>query len=116
MRKLAEASPHSNYAVSVFVSPEGRKAMFNATAFPKGSRIVKRKALASTDEVEMSTFMIKRGKGFNPACGDWEFGTLDASGKKITSRGKLDACMSCHIDQRNKDFTFRTYVPSKPSR
>lgn len=109
IRHLRE-SPHSKFDITVFVSKEGKSAMAHGGRFPMGARIIKEKWNQSTDKVEMSTFMIKRKKGFNPECGDWEFGTLDASGKRVTSRGKLAACMSCHIGQKGKDFTFRTYL------
>lgn len=116
-RRLAQESPHAKSYIKVHVSPNGARAMFKGGTFPEGTKIVKRKLKDwNRNEAVMSTFMIKRKKGFNPDCGDWEFGTLDATGKRVTSRGKLENCMSCHVDQKRKDFTFRTYVPLKTSR
>ncbi|HRK20173.1 MAG TPA: cytochrome P460 family protein [Fimbriimonadaceae bacterium] len=116
-RRLLKTSPHADYYNRVYVSANGTKPMIEGGTFPEGTKIVKRKLKDwNRNEAVMSTFMIKRKKGFNPDCGDWEFGTLDATGKRVTSHGKLDNCMSCHVDQKKKDFTFRTYLPLKRSR
>ena len=54
--------------------------------------------------------MVKRGGNFDPANGDWEYFTLQASrkGTKISARGRDQvnggACFSCHSAARSYDF------------
>jgi hypothetical protein len=108
--------PHMHKFIDVWVNPMGKKAMFDGGKFPEGSMIVKEKHKDFNGPVDMSTVMIKRGGGYNPTCGDWEFLTLDASGQKVTSRGRIESCMKCHRDQIGLDYTYRTYVAHpKPS-
>ena len=106
-----DAGPHQDYYVDVWVNDKGLKAMTDLGVFPAGSVIVKEKLRGKgSREAELSTVMIKREKGFNPACGDWEFATLDGTGKKVTSRGKLSTCMGCHQRQAIRDYVFRPYI------
>ena len=107
------ANPHLDRFIQVYVNPTAEKAMINGGVFPVGSVVVKEKHNGAKGPVLLSTVMVKREKGFNPTCGDWEFASLDASGKKVTSEGKLDFCMKCHQDVPKKDFVFRTYVGMK---
>jgi len=57
---------------------------------------------------ELLTIMIKREKGFNPRCGDWEFRTAGSS--KQLNTGDVSKCVSCHLQVSKADYTFRTYV------
>jgi hypothetical protein len=107
------ANPHLDRFIQVYVNPVGEKAMTKGGTFPVGSVIVKEKHNGDKGPALLSTVMIKREKGFNPTCGDWEFASLDASGQKITSQGKLEFCMKCHQDVPKKDFVFRSYVGMK---
>jgi hypothetical protein len=53
--------------------------------------------------------MIKREKGYNPECGDWEFFTLTADATKMTARGRLQSCMDCHVEYSESDFVTKKY-------
>src|SRR5688572_18312668 len=75
--------------VHVYVSPGGANAFKEkAAVFPVGSIVLKQKfASAEAKHPELYTGMLKREKGFNPNCGDWEFFTMTGDGKGVTSRG-----------------------------
>src|SRR5665213_28092 len=98
-----KSNPHLHKFISVYVNGAGALAMDLGTDFPLGSVIVKEKHKGSDLTAEMSTVMIKRKQGYNPKCGDWEFATLDSTGKKITSRGEIASCMGCHEAQAKLD-------------
>jgi hypothetical protein len=49
---------------------------------------------------ELLTAMVKREKGYNPSCYDWEFLVLDGKAERILERGKLVRCQSCHQDKQ----------------
>lgn len=57
---------------------------------------------------ELLTVMIKRKKGYNRKVGDWEFLTCNGTGTETTSRGKLENCQSCHIENKSSDYVSRT--------
>ena len=109
-----EPSPHLNKYVSVFVNPVGREEMMTKQRpkFPIGSMIVKEK-LGSADSTtpEVLTAMIKRGPGYNPESGDWEYLVLDGAASKIIEQGKLTQCSGCHRAYQYSDFVTRTYLP-----
>lgn len=107
------SNPHRQKTITVWVNPAGEQAMLKGGTFPVGSAIVKEKRVGEKGPVELSTVMLKRAKGFNPECGDWEFAVLDASGSKVTERGKLATCMSCHTEQAKLDYVFKGYVPGE---
>ncbi len=102
--------PHIARYIRVFVSPAGRNAMLLGGRFPVGTAIVKEKTRGKGGAVELSTFMVKREKGFNPKCGDWEFGVIDGPTRKIVEQGKIERCMKCHISMKDRDFTFQSYL------
>jgi hypothetical protein len=106
----SKANPHRNRYITVWVNPKGRSAMGDGSVFPAGSVIIKEKRDGVSGPVVLSTVMVKRAKGYNPPCGDWEFAVLDASGRRILDDGKLDSCMKCHTDKSKLDYTYRTYV------
>jgi hypothetical protein len=112
-------SPHRDHFLTVYVNPLGEKTFLNnaETEFPIGTTIVKAK-LASKDAKmpELLTAMVKREVGYDPEHGDWEFLTVDGAGKKVTSRGKLKNCQSCHDSQKDQGFVFRNYLSSKPAK
>jgi hypothetical protein len=115
----AAQNPHRNKYITVYVNELGRKAMIEqkGPAFPEGSVIVKEKlSEQSSQKPELMTVMIKRGKGFNPASGDWEYMVVDGTGTKVLAHGKLDNCQSCHSAKPGTDYVFRTYLSDEVMR
>ena len=109
-----EPSPHLHKYISVFVNPVGREAMMTRQRpkFPIGSMIVKEKfGSADSTTPEVLTAMIKRGPGYNPESGDWEYLVLDGAASKIVEQGKLTRCSGCHRPYQHSDFVARTYLP-----
>jgi hypothetical protein len=81
--------------------------------YPIGSVIVKHTTNAA-GSLNMYTGMVKRGNGFNPTRGDWEFFILMADGKIAQDNG-VDLrgaglmggmCGDCHSGAATKDFIF----------
>jgi hypothetical protein len=95
----------------VYVTPAGAPAMKTDDAtFPLGTVILKQKLATPAATVpELYTGMLKREKGFNPACGDWEFFTLSGDAKTVTSRGRMESCMNCHTSYPDSDFVTKHY-------
>jgi hypothetical protein len=109
-------NPHTNKYVTVYVNDIGRKAMIEELnpSFPEGSVIVKEKLPDKSSQApELLTVMIKRGKGFNPTNGDWEYMVVDGTGTTVQARGKLENCQSCHTGKSGTDYVFRTYLPNE---
>jgi hypothetical protein len=109
-------NPHRHKYLTVYVNEVGRQAMIGQLkpSFPEGSVIVKEKLPDPSSQVpELMTVMIKRGKGFNPASGDWEYMVVDGTGTKVLAQGKLEACQSCHTVNPGSDYVFRTYLPNE---
>ncbi|HEX2270196.1 MAG TPA: cytochrome P460 family protein [Pyrinomonadaceae bacterium] len=109
-----EPSPHLNKYVSVFVNPVGREEMMTMhhPKFPVGTMIVKEKhGSPDSTKPELLTAMIKRGPGYNPESGDWEYLVLDGAASKIVEQGKLTRCSGCHNLYQRTDFVTRTYLP-----
>jgi hypothetical protein len=104
--------PHTNHWVHVFVSKNARKPMESGEGeYPVGSVILKQKFLdAKGKRTEFFTGMRKRSPGYSPEVGDWEFFTLDATGKKVTTQGKIGSCMNCHRGYAETDYVTRTYL------
>lgn len=109
-QKLMDSDPHPGF-IKVFVSPGSEAAMVSRKPFPVGTVLVKERHKTETSSAEFCTVMRKREKGYNPACGDWEFAILNPEGK-ATQEGKLKDCMACHAAQTKLDYTFRTYLPN----
>ena len=115
VEKYQKISPHFQRYLTVYVNPIGQNAMMKGGTFPFGSVIVKEKReegnrLDGNGPVVLSTVMIKREKGYNPACGDWEFAAMNPKATKTDGEGKLESCMKCHQEVAKKDFVFRSYV------
>ena len=70
--------------------------------FPVGTVFTKEKFdnPRGTGTPELLTAMVKREKGYNPSCYDWEFLVLDGKAERILERGKLARCQSCHQDKQ----------------
>lgn len=95
----------------IYVTSAGAPAMKTDDAtFPLGTVILKQKlATPAATLPELYTGMLKREKGFNPVCGDWEFFTLSGDAKTVTSRGRTESCMSCHKSYPDSDFVTKHY-------
>jgi Cytochrome P460 len=112
-------NPHRDKYARLFVDKAGRAAAEGRETFhPEGTLLLKEKQGSKEDgspngEVELFTAMLKREKGYNPDCGDWEFLTFSGDGKKVTTRGKLASCMDCHREYATQDFTSRQLVPAR---
>ena len=109
-------NPHNDKYLTVYVNDPGRKAMYQQLTpkFSEGSVIVKEKlAEKSSQAPELLTVMIKRGAGFNPASGDWEYMIVDGTGTKVMAQGKLENCQLCHTTRSGTDYVFRTYLPGE---
>lgn len=81
--------------------------------YPIGATIVKHTTNAAGTLNEF-TGMVKRGNGFNPGKGDWEFFMLSANGKIAYDMGAPlrganlmgGMCGGCHAGAASKDFIF----------
>ena len=112
----AAKNPHQNKYLTVYVNELGRKAMLEQLrpVFAEGSVIVKEKLSEKTSQTpELMTVMIKRGKGFNPASGDWEYMVVDGTGTRVLNQGKLEDCQACHLSNAGTDYVFRTYLSNE---
>lgn len=107
--EYSPANPHLPRHFTVYVNEIGRAAMSAGTVFPVGSIIVKEKFAEGASKPELLTVMLKRAKGFNPECGDWEFRTASPDGDYAATED-VAHCVSCHVAKPDSDFTFRTYV------
>ena len=110
-----EDSPHRNKQkdawLDVFVSKNAVQTIVSGEGeYPTGSIILKAKYNhPNRGEVELMTGMLKRERGYNPVCGDWEFFTASGDGMTITARGRIDSCMMCHKDYDKTDYVTRDY-------
>ncbi len=106
-----EKNPHDDKFINVYVNDIGKEEMTTKKfpKFPVGTVIVKEKLpIAHTIEpAELLTVMIKRKKDYNRKVGDWEFLTFNGTGTETTSRGKLENCQSCHIENKSTDYVSR---------
>lgn len=109
---LWDKNPHRENYVHVFTSTNAVEAMQSRTnTFPQGSLILKEKlSYIGGQHTELFTGMLKREPGYNPECGDWEFFTVSGDASKVTSRGKLQQCMDCHVEYAKRDFVTKSYV------
>lgn len=105
-------SPHRDRWVTVYVNPIAKQVMLGTTPypFPRGSIIVKEKALRPDGPPELLTVMHKREAGYNPASGDWEYLVFNGNGTRVTDRGRIRSCQSCHAQWRQSDYVSRFYL------
>jgi hypothetical protein len=122
-----EGNPHLEKYARLYVDKAGRSAAEgHEPVHQEGTLLIKEKlpmALPADDAAsikvqpgkspELFTGMLKREKGYNPACGDWEFFTLSGDARQMTARGKLTSCMECHQRYPDRDFTSRKLVPER---
>ncbi len=116
-----QASPHLKKYITVYVNKPGQAAMMleQTPRFPVGTVIVKEKLSKPGDKTpELMTVMVKRGTGFNPENGNWEYLVLDGTGTRVTAQGKLQKCQSCHGEApaKQSDHVFRDYYLSASQR
>jgi Fe-S cluster biogenesis protein NfuA len=65
-----------------------------AGGYPVGTLIVKEVEVGG--EVVEITAMAKRGGGFDPANGDWEYFMLDPASGSVAMQGAIGMCIGCH--------------------
>jgi len=77
--------------------------------FPVGAVIVKEKYagphVAQADLVALA-LMIKRGSGFDPAHGDWDYAYYEPALGVVQSTEQTTYCASCHAAAATTDFVF----------
>jgi hypothetical protein len=78
--------------------------------FPVGAMIVKEK-LDRKGGVTGVGGMIKRAAGFDAKNGDWEYFYADERGS-LLSKARLESCVNCHTQAREKDFVFADWMAS----
>ena len=106
-----DPSEHKGKFITVYVNEIGKSAMMTQKqpVFPVGTVIVKQKMKTEDPKTtEISTVMVKRGAGYNPGNGDWEYAVIDAGVTKTTGEGKIEHCQKCHMTVSNTDFVFRS--------
>ena len=113
--------PHMGKYINVYVNDKGFAEMSTKKkpVFPEGTMILKEKighagdtAINKYGQPELFTVMLKREKGYNSECGDWEFATVEVKTSKI-ERGKTPSCMGCHKNYKGTDFVKRDYLSLK---
>lgn len=63
--------------------------------YPTGTMIMKTVEDAE-QQLMVLTGMVKRGEGYDPANGDWEYYMWDGPTGDLVANGKLENCISCH--------------------
>lgn len=111
---LGTAHSGNDTSVTRKVYFKNGQARVNGT-YPIGTVIVKHSTNPSGTVNEI-VGMVKRGNGFNPTTGDWEWfmlmpdGTIATDGTGMAMRGGVTMmngmCNSCHGAASAKDFTF----------
>lgn len=109
--KPSDINPHVDKFFHVYVTNTGAEILKSGKGvYPEGTVILKEKfSDADGKTTELFTGMLKRGKGYNPDAGDWEFFVLSGDAKKITQRGKIESCMNCHDSYQSTDYVTRNY-------
>ena len=122
-----KGNPHLDKFARLYVDKAGRPAAEgHEPVHPEGTVLIKEKLPVIVDKEkgpvkpgtvpELFTGMLKREKGFNPECGDWEFFTVSGDAQKLTARGKIASCMECHQRYLDRDFTSRYFVQTRLAR
>ena len=104
-QKKFDSDPHFHHYAQVYVNLQGQKVLsVKVPRFPVGTVLVKEKFdnPKGTGTPELLTAMVRREKGYNPACYDWEFLVLDGKAERVLERGKLARCQSCHQAKQYK--------------
>ena len=106
------ADSADSYGV-IYVNEVARQSLVDAKKprFPIGSVIVREKLLRTNDAApQVLVVMVKRDQGFNSKARDWEFLMIDGDLSKILRREKHGECRDCHVQQRDQDYVFRSYL------
>jgi cytochrome P460 len=114
-RGMSDQNPHLSKFVVVYVNDVGRSAMMEQRRprFPEGSIVVKEKlSTRESTDPELLTVMRKRGAGYDPQNGDWEYMVFDGPGQTIQASGKLENCQACHLLKAKNDYVSRSYLPA----
>lgn len=108
----AERNPHEGHWIHVFITAGGREPIAKGAAdYPEGTIILKQKLKdAAGKQTVFYTGMLKREAGYAKDVGDWEFFTTDAAGKKVTARGQMQSCVSCHQEFEETGYVSREYL------
>jgi len=109
--------PHANTGILIYMNKLAADSFTtNASTFPIGSVIVKRKQIhgytskAGKRVYEADTGvggMVKRSAGFDPEHGDWEYFYFEDT-RRIES-GRITSCVQCHSSAKAKDYVFGTW-------
>lgn len=110
-----QAAPHIQYYLTVYVNDLGKPVVAESKPkFPVGTVLVKEKlSTPTTPKPELLTAMVKLEPGYDPEHGDWEYFVLAGDARKITARGKLETCRSCHDARKDTDYAFLSYLSAK---
>ena len=112
---IEKQNPHLDKFVVVFVNGIGKAAMMEQKLpnFPEGSVIVKEK-LQTKDSLspELLTVMRKRGPGYDPQRGNWEYMVFDGAGQSLQASGKLEKCQASPLSEKATDYVSRIYLPA----
>jgi len=106
--------PHDQPSIIVRTNTEAFEAFRALKPLPVGSVVVKEKHKGDTvtGPPDEYTAMIKKEPGYDPEHGDWEYLYVVSRPAKTITRGKLGSCIDCHVERKDQDYLFRTYLPS----
>lgn len=79
-------------------------------SYPEGAVVAKVKLIEGTSEPTGVAFMVKREPGYNPEGRDWEYFLFEGKSLKLTARGAISTCQSCHGEQEYTDGLYRSYL------
>lgn len=109
------AGPHAHTSIRIYMNDPAHAAFRkSAKEYPVGSIIVKEKqGLKFREEGAVERYskthdgvggMIKRGPGFDPEHGDWEYFYFEDASK--VEKGKIASCIECHRGAAASDYVF----------
>lgn len=108
--------PHTQSAIQIYMNGSAATSFESGDhSYPIGAAIVKHKSfLEARDNEKLATVaeagaggMIKRGPGFDPENGDWEYFYFEDP-REIES-GKIQTCIRCHRGAKTTDFVFGSW-------
>jgi hypothetical protein len=108
-QRFADSKHGDGLMLQDYLSPSAKQGFdTKVTPFAMGAAIVKEKLAAEAGASFMVVargLMLKRGPGFDPAHGDWEFGYWEASTGLSTGSETQSYCGGCHASA-STDFVF----------
>jgi hypothetical protein len=93
----------------VRVSPEAFEAFRAGDPLPVGASVVKEKYEDGPETMGEYAVMVKRGAGYDPPGGDWEYAYVTLAPERRVIRGRLAECAGCHASAKQTDYLFRSY-------